>query len=181
MIKLTVGAAIATPFVQLASVRTALGQAGSTAAYEPKFLTQEEFALADELAELIIPTDDVSPGARAAGVIPYLDGRLAETQEPGEQEEARGGLAAFDDAFKKSKGKTFVEASAEERVAFLTDVSKNEFDAKTPEEKFFRGFKTAVAAAYYSSEIGIHKDIGYLGNSYLDEFVGYDVSQEEKA
>ena len=181
MIKLTVGRCHCHPVRSARERAHGAGQAASTAAYKPKFLTQAEFALADELAELIIPTDDVSPGARAAGVIPYLDGRLAETQEPGEQEEARGGLAAFDDAFKKSKGKSFVEASAEERVAFLTDVSKNELDAKTPEEKFFRGFKTAVAAAYYSSEIGIHKDIGYLGNSYLDEFVGYDVSQEEKA
>ena len=33
-----------------------------------KFLTPAEYALLEELTELIIPADDQSPGARAAGV-----------------------------------------------------------------------------------------------------------------
>src|SRR5574342_1068253 len=46
------------------------------------FLTPDERALLDELTELIIPADDHSPGARAAGVAAYIDGRLAESLEP---------------------------------------------------------------------------------------------------
>jgi len=52
--------------------------APAAVALSGKFLTPGELALLDELAELIIPTDDHSPGARAAGVAAYIDGRLAE-------------------------------------------------------------------------------------------------------
>src|SRR3989442_14507876 len=47
-----------------------------------KFLTPAEYALLEELTELIIPADDHSPGARAADVAGYIDGRLAESLEP---------------------------------------------------------------------------------------------------
>jgi hypothetical protein len=30
--------------------------------------------------------------------------------------------------------------------------------------------------AYYSSEIGLKKEIEYQGNSYLEEFVGHDAA-----
>src|SRR2546428_4065048 len=47
-----------------------------------KFLTAAGVALLDEVTELIIPPHDHSPGARAAAVAAYLDGRLAESLEP---------------------------------------------------------------------------------------------------
>lgn len=179
MIKLTVGAAMAAPFVDLVALKGRAAQAGAAPAL--KWLTPAEFAIVDELAEMIIPADAQSGGARAAGVVPYLDGRMAETQEPGEQDQQRAAIKAFDDAARKANGKGFVESSPEERLAFVTALAKNEFNPTTPEEKFFREFKTTVAYVYYSSDIGIHKDIGYLGNTYLDEFSGYDVSTEDKA
>ena len=43
-----------------------------------RFFTRQELALVDELSEMIIPTDDHSPGARAAKVAAYIDARLAE-------------------------------------------------------------------------------------------------------
>src|SRR4051794_13124710 len=46
---------------------------------EGRFLTPAEYALLDELTELIIPTDAHSPGARAAGVAGYIDARLTES------------------------------------------------------------------------------------------------------
>jgi len=39
--------------------------------------------------------------------------------------------------------------------------------------------KGSIVYAYYSSEIGIQKEIGYLGNSYQDVYAGYDVSTED--
>ena len=38
------------------------------AAPKPKFFTPAEFALVDEMSDMIIPTDEQSAGARAAGV-----------------------------------------------------------------------------------------------------------------
>src|SRR6185312_3531618 len=39
----------------------------------PLFFTNDEFRMLDTLTELIIPSDDHSPGARAAGVAAYID------------------------------------------------------------------------------------------------------------
>jgi len=48
------------------------------------------------LTELIIPADEHSPGARAAAVAAYIDGRLAESLEPDWQAKWRSGLQAVD-------------------------------------------------------------------------------------
>jgi hypothetical protein len=178
MLELTIAAAVAAPIVDLASVGSALAQSTAGAA-KPLFFTPEEFALVDELAEMIIPTDERSPGARAAKVAAYLDTRLAESLEPEEQASWRAGLAATNEFSKKETGKTFMESTPEERLATLTKMAKNERAAKTPEEQFFGRIKGATAYAYYTSEIGIHKDIGYLGNTYQKEYSGYDVSKED--
>ena len=58
---------------------------------------------------------------------------------------------------------------------------KNEFNPTTPEEKFFRELKLRTANAYYTSKVGIHDELGYLGNTYQKEYAGYDVSQEDAA
>src|SRR5213593_4208085 len=84
-------AAIAAPLLKQgpAAVQPAL-QTG------PKFFTGPEFALLDELSDLIIPTDAHSPGARAAGVAAYVDFRLSEALEPDWQKAWRTGLAGVD-------------------------------------------------------------------------------------
>ena len=43
---------------------------------------------------------------------------------------------------------------------------------KTPVEKFFITAKQATIHGYYSSEIGIHKELRYKGNQILADFVG---------
>src|SRR5213595_786105 len=62
-------AALAAPLLNVAAER-----ARSVAGRSDRFLTAEQFALLDELTELIIPADDHSPGARAAEVARYIDG-----------------------------------------------------------------------------------------------------------
>src|SRR5690242_13604203 len=60
-----------------AAVAVSLGSEGA-AAQARTFFTPEELAFVDELSELIIPTDEHSPGARAAKVASFIDARLAE-------------------------------------------------------------------------------------------------------
>jgi hypothetical protein len=140
-----------------------------------KFLTAAEYALLDELTELIIPADDHSPGARAAGVAGYIDGRLAESLEPDWQARWRSGLQAVEALSHELNGKAFLEATAEQRVAVLTRMAAGEQDPKTAPERFFRELKGRTAHAYYTSKIGIHLDQEYKGNVYQrGEFAGYD-------
>ena len=56
--------------------------------------------------------------------------------------------------------------------AILADISRNELDPGTPLEQFFVMTKQATIRGYYSSEIGIHRELRYKGNQFLQEFVG---------
>jgi hypothetical protein len=160
-------------FTAAAIAATPLATMRASAA-DLKFFTPDEFKLADELSEMIIPSDEHSPGARAAGVMPYIDRRIAEALPDDSRTRWRDGLKLIDAYSVKVNGATFLETTGAQRVALLTELVKNEFAPKTPEEEFFRYVKTETASVYYSSKIGIHQEIEYKGNVMLDEFVGYD-------
>jgi len=137
-------------------------QAVATAA--PAFFTPQELAVVDELSELIIPTDEHSPGARAAKVAAFIDSQLAEAWEDKDRAAWRDGI------------KPFLGLSAADRLALLTRISKNESKPATPDEQFFVELKSRVVHAYYTSEIGLKQEMEYKGNTLLTEFVGVDVS-----
>ena len=126
--------------------------------------TADEFALVDELSEMIIPTDAHSPGAKAAKVAAYIDARLGEAAEEADKTTWRDGLARL------------MKLAPGQRLGALTEMARNERDPKTPDELFFVEMKGRVVQAHYSSEIGIKQEMGYKGNSFLQEFVGEDVS-----
>ncbi len=172
MIKLGAGAAIAAALIGLDG--KAVAQAAQNKA--PLFFTKEEFALLDELTELIIPTDEHSPGARGAQVASYIDFRLSESFEEEPKTLWRQGLKLIEQVSQEMHGKSFLEASQEQRIALLTRISQNEAKPAKPEEQFFNELKSSTADAYYSSKIGIHTEMEYKGNTYLKEFVGYDAT-----
>ena len=142
----------------------------------PLFFTKDEFALLDLLTELIIPTDAHSPGARAAGVAPFIDKMVAESITAEDKDSWRKGLGAIDEASNAKSKKPFVKAAKTHQLAILTDLAKKQEDPGTPAEKFFAQLKETIAFLYYSSSIGIHKEIEYKGNVLLQQFAGYDVS-----
>ncbi len=166
MLSLAAGAVVAGPLLS-----TPLAAAAG------KFFTAPEFALVDELSEMIIPEDAHSPGARAAKVAAYIDARLAEEPKQEVRKQWRDGLRLVDDLARKASGKTFMASTPAERLAVLTQIAANERKPESAAEKFFVEVKGRTAYAYYTSEIGIQKDIGYKGNTMLDEFVGTDVSK----
>ncbi len=138
------------------------------------FFTPGELALVDELSELIIPTDEHSPGARAANVAAYIDRRLAEAWDEQDRMTWREGLARIDKLSAGSEGQPFLQAAPAARIAVLTRISSNEGKPTSPDELFFAELKSRVVQAYYTSEIGIKQEMEYKGNSYLAEFVGFD-------
>jgi len=154
----------------------------------PKFFTAAEFALVDELSDMIIPTDAQSKGARAAACAAYIDSQLAEAfepppesgqpKEPKQTERWRTGIAAVEALSREMNGgKTFMQATPEQRLALLTRIAAAEKDPKTDAEKFFKQIKGATINAYYSSKIGIHDDQHYKGNVIQPgEFAGYDAT-----
>jgi glucoside 3-dehydrogenase (cytochrome c) hitch-hiker subunit len=133
-----------------------------------KFFTPAEFAVVDELSDMIIPTDAQSGGARAAGVAAYIDARLAESFEPEAPARWRAGLKAVEDLSRELHGKAFMASTPEQRLATLTRM------AATP-GGFFGEIKGSTIRAYYSSKVGIHDDQQYQGNVVQPgEFAGFD-------
>ena len=172
IIKLGAGAAIA------AAITTQVGTAVANTGQGKNllFFTKEEFALADELTELIIPADDHSPGARAAMVADYIDFSLSDSVDEPPRVTWRNGLKLIDQISQEMHGKPFLSATPEQRIALLTRISKNEGKPVAPEEQFFRELKSRTAHAYYTSKIGIHNEMEYKGNVSLKEFAGYDAT-----
>jgi len=148
---------------------------GSAApAQAKKFFTPAEFAVVDEMSDMIIPTDERSGGARAAGVAAFIDARLAESFEPEPPQRWRRGLAAVEALSREVSGKGFMEATPEQRLAVLTRMAA-ETEPKTPAQQFFGEIKGATIHAYYTSKIGIHDDQQYKGNVLqTGEFAGFD-------
>jgi hypothetical protein len=142
---------------------------------KPKFFTPAEFALVDEMSDMIIPTDQQSAGARAAGVALYIDARLAESFEKEQPQRWRAGIKAVEALSREMHGKAFMASTPEQRLALLTRIAAAESDPKSDAEKFFKEIKGGTVRAYYTSKIGIHDDQQYKGNVIQPgEYAGYD-------
>ena len=136
-----------------------------------KFFTEAENRTVIEMSERIIPSDDHSPGAKAVQVNEYIDLVVSESPDFTRQT-WRNGLAAINKMSSEKFGKAFADASVEQQIELLKEISKNERSPQTVEERFFRTIKYATIDGYYTSEIGIKKELQYKGNSFLKEFTG---------
>lgn len=142
----------------------------------PLFFTKAEFALLDTLTDLIIPTDEHSPGAHEAGVAAYIDRRTAEAFLAKDKDSWRKGLAVMDELSQSECQCPFIKATKEQQTGMLAKLAAKEHHPDTEPEKFFTQLKQTTAFAYYSSSIGIHQEIEYKGNVLLQQFVGYDAT-----
>jgi hypothetical protein len=165
--------------IKIAAVSVA---AATAAAAQPggqgQFFTAGELALTDELSDILIPTDEKSPGAKAAKVAAFIDSYFAQAYAPDQIEERND----FRDGLKLFMGK-----SHEEHIAMFTRAAEHEHAARTrrhssaaaapdltPEEKFYRHLKALTIRGYYTTSIGIHQDLDYKGNVFqTGEYAGF--------
>jgi hypothetical protein len=145
---------------------------------EPKtaarFFTPAQHATVDELTETIIPADSHSGGAKAAKVAEYIEKFLRESFDDAEKSLWREGLRLIDVMSRHYNGKSFVDASPDDRIAVLKILSDHAQMTDLPEVRFFVELKRLTIRAYYTSKIGIHDELQYKGNRILQEFVGCD-------
>ncbi len=174
----------AAPGAALAQVSKAVARTTNKTPAQPQpaagraFFTAREFEALDEIAEMIIPADDVSPGARGTGVAAYLDQRIGESRDPKWRQSWRDDLAEIDRLSNGMFGKRFVQASLEQRTKLLVSISRNEKNPQEAGEYAFGTIKWSVADAYYRTKVGIHDDLQYQGNVLLAEFAGTDVGRK---
>jgi glucoside 3-dehydrogenase (cytochrome c) hitch-hiker subunit len=134
-------------------------------------LSPAQYATLEAFVETIIPADPHSPGAKAARVADYIDLLLSETDD-GVRLQWLGGLAELDEEARATFGRAFRALTPAQMDAVVAAIARNEKTPHTPVETFFVMTKTATINGYYTSEIGIHKELQYAGNTMLPEFVG---------
>ena len=137
--------------------------------YTPKSLTAHEFATLQRLTDLIIPADEHSQGALAAGAADFIDFMCAASDDM--KEIYTGGLAWTDEYMQHHHGKTFLAADAQQQTALLDLIAyrKNQSPELGAGIHFFTWVRRMTADAYYTSPIGM-KDLGYMGNGAMAEF-----------
>lgn len=166
-----VGAAALLPWLSDEGVQAFVGIQRAAAAPQPKVLGAAQYAALDAIVEAIIPADERSPGARDARVADYIDLLLAEADETVRQQWFEG-LAAMEAEAAARFGTPVAKLPPARLDELLTDASRNEPQPQTTLERFFVLSKQAAIAGYYTSEIGIHKELRYKGNQVLAVFHG---------
>jgi hypothetical protein len=127
-------------------------------AYSLQFFSEEESRLLDQLMEMIIPADDHSPGAHLAQTNLFADLMVA-TSDNAIKKQWQGGIRLMREEVNRS---SLTEA--------LHRAAANEENPTTDLERFFVLLKQMTVNGYYTSATGIHKEMEYVGNTYLVAF-----------
>ena len=141
----------------------------TAAPFKPKRFTAVEYKTLQRLADLIIPADEKSPGALAAGAPEFIDFLASQSDELAAI--YTGGLAWLDNQMKKRYSASFVAAKPEQQTAILDLIAfrKNESPELNPGIVFFTWVRNMTVDAFYTSKVGMD-DLGYMGNSAMSEF-----------
>lgn len=140
----------------------ALAESAPAAARAP-FFTPAQTAALDVLSDIVIPSDEQSPGAHEAGVVRYLD-LLAGHSTPERRRHWQGGLAAVDSAARARFSRPFVKCSRQEQEALVAVMAAHEGKPQNELERFFELLKPAVVDGYRYSEIGVTRYMRWEGN-----------------
>lgn len=139
--------------------------------YRPEFFSSSQFEMLDALTEIILPHDDHSLGANAAKVARYIDVIVADGT-PEFRMMWSDGLATVASFARERYQKDFASCDARHKDAIVAEMARNEHSPATALEHFFAILKRATVDGYYTSRIGIHQELGYKGNTAIDEFPG---------
>ena len=138
--------------------------------YQPKALTAHEYATLQKLSDLILPADERSAGALAAGAAEFIDFLCAANGEM--RDLFTGGLMWLDEAMAHGHdGANFLESTAAQQTAMLDRIAyrRNASPELDPGIEFFAFCRRLVADAYYTTPTGF-QELGYMGNGAMAQF-----------
>ena len=134
--------------------------------------TDEDIAFLDEIAETILP-ETGTPGAKAAGVGPFIALMVSDTYDDHEQEVFRAGMQTLDRECQEMHDASFMTATPGQRLALLEKLDAEQIqyrrtlerDAtseRDPPAHYFRMMKELALLGYFTSEIGYNKAMRYV-------------------
>jgi len=130
-----------------------------------RLFTDSDLALLDEVADTILP-DTKTPGAKAAGVGPFIAMMVEDTYDPNEQRIFRDGLETLERESQRQNGGTFMASTPAQRRALLErlDIEAIEYMRQpgAPDRPhYFRMIKELTLLGYFTSEIGYTQAMRY--------------------
>ncbi len=131
---------------------------------QPAFFTTAEMATITLLGDIIIPKDDISGSASDAKVpefIEYIVKDMPEHQTP-----MKGGLRWLDMKCLADYGNAFTDCTQKQQMEIVDAIA---YPKKAKPENmagvnFFNLMRNLTATGFYTSEEGMRKDLGYMGN-----------------
>jgi len=121
----------------------------------------KDIAFLDEIGESIIPTTD-TPGAKAVGIGGFMVMMVKDTYNSEQQTAFVDGLNFIRKDFKSSKGSDFMEATLEERTAYLNELkAKAAADAEDKNAGVIKMLQDLTVLGYFTSEVGATQQLRY--------------------
>jgi hypothetical protein len=129
-------------------------------------LTADDVAFLDEVAETILP-ETGTPGAKAAGVGPFIAMMVVDTYDDREQEVFRAGLRALEEECRNMHGESFMSATPVQRLVLLQKLDADQLQFMRTAKKdepahYFRMIKELALLGYFTSEIGYTQAMRYV-------------------
>jgi hypothetical protein len=140
--------------------------------WTPAVLTPAQNEAVATLSELIIPETD-TPGARATRVNRFIDAVLSRAPQPDREKFLRG-LSWMDDRSRMLFKRDFVQASPVDQAALLTRLADERNDTADDRAgvEFFRTIKSMTIDGYYTTEVGLRRELGDDGRLFHAQFQG---------
>ncbi len=130
------------------------------AAFVPKTLRADVFALVSEIAEIMIPRTDTS-GAKDAGVPAFIDQVLGAVYDKDAQERFASGATEFLAGAQAHGGKPFLEQDPQARNAFVKQSLERALEAGGP-KPFILMTRELTLLGFFTSEVGINENFEYV-------------------
>jgi hypothetical protein len=126
---------------------------------------QSDLALLDEIADTLLP-ETATPGAKAAGVGPFMALMVADTYHAGDQKIFMKGLRTVDRECREMHGAPFMAATPAQRLALLERLDAEQFHhsqqrAEGEAAHYFRMMKELALLGYFTSEVGYTQAMRY--------------------
>lgn len=121
-------------------------------------------AILDRIAEIIIPSDEQSPGAHEARVLNYLE--LAASLKESRLHAWIEGIEAVQAESKSRFSREFMQCTHAQQDQIVEIMARNEGHPQTPLEHFFTSLKPLVVDGYRYSEIGVKQFMRWEGNHF---------------
>jgi len=145
----------------------------AAATYTPKFFNAHAYKTLQRLCNTIIPADNESQGAVEAGAPEFID--LLTSENPDYQVSLGGGLMWLDNTCIDRYEKPYLDCTEDQQKEILDQIAYRKNAKKDPSLgqgiEFFGFLRKLTADGFFTSEIGIAY-LGYVGNAYVQEFLG---------